>query len=227
MFGRDFPSICLPPNDPQFGKFVIDPRIVQDCITETNRFRVEGPKYRIAKPRAMTPIRTPEMKFDVPRYNLRSTDTESEYESVGQSDGSLFSPQLSPRSRCAGKSEMDSATPYSQFLIDSPVEGSPMSTIAPIFQKISVSQPVEYHDELLRAKRTLSSVTIRNDYNEKALSRPPTAVAENYGIEEQVRGMSPESDSIRDDIEAARALLLLSAADGKLKVSLPKRCRCG
>ncbi|KAF2749878.1 hypothetical protein M011DRAFT_511923 [Sporormia fimetaria CBS 119925] len=46
LFGNDFPSLCLPPADPKFEKFVIDPAIVQHCTEETQRWKDEGPNYR-------------------------------------------------------------------------------------------------------------------------------------------------------------------------------------
>lgn len=223
VFGNEFPLMCRPPNDPLFGKFVIDPRIVQSCITETNRFREEGANYRVSATNAATRCHIPEIKFDVPRYTLRSNDTDSEYGSGNEhSDGSLFSPQVSPRSQYTWNFDTSSQTPYSQNTVGSPIVGSPESAIAQ-FQHISVSETEDYHQEVLSAKRTLSSVTMHNGYNEKTVSHPLTAMVDGCETEQKLRVDFADDSWARDDVAAAKALLLLSEADGKLIVSLPKR----
>lgn len=46
VFGYDFPDTCFSPDDPRYGKFLIDPLIVQACTAETTRFKREGAAYK-------------------------------------------------------------------------------------------------------------------------------------------------------------------------------------
>jgi hypothetical protein len=66
VFGNDFPSTCLPPNNPNYAKFLIDRDIVQECTDETDRFRVEGASYRVAGAKLSTESHTPRLQFGCP-----------------------------------------------------------------------------------------------------------------------------------------------------------------
>ncbi|CRG90834.1 hypothetical protein PISL3812_07880 [Talaromyces islandicus] len=39
LFGRDFPSMCVPPESPQFGKMIVDPEIVRRSTETANQYR--------------------------------------------------------------------------------------------------------------------------------------------------------------------------------------------
>jgi hypothetical protein len=106
IFGNDFPSTCTPPSDPHFAKFVIDPRIVQQCTEETDRFKEEGEWYKLRR----VP-ETPRPKFGTPPWSvniktqprMRLVDTESGYGTdTDSSDKHMCSPHFSPRSQYSG-----------------------------------------------------------------------------------------------------------------------------
>ncbi|KAH8689413.1 transcription regulator HTH, apses-type DNA-binding domain-containing protein, partial [Talaromyces proteolyticus] len=41
LFGKEFPSLCIPPDSPQFGKMVIDPDIVRRSTELANDYRLQ------------------------------------------------------------------------------------------------------------------------------------------------------------------------------------------
>lgn len=72
VFGYDFPSMCLSPKDPRYAKFIIDPAIVQQCTAETDRFRREGASYRNQVPHLLSPMETPKMHFESPKWKPKA-----------------------------------------------------------------------------------------------------------------------------------------------------------
>ena len=105
VFGADFPSQCLSREQPGFSKFFIDPAIVQKCIADTDRFRREGPSYRLAGSASTSPTTPTRMNFDSPSWQpktmkqrrTRPADIESGYGTdTSKRDNYAFSPHKSP-----------------------------------------------------------------------------------------------------------------------------------
>ncbi|KAF1977574.1 DNA-binding domain of Mlu1-box binding protein MBP1, partial [Bimuria novae-zelandiae CBS 107.79] len=101
VFGYDFPDMCVHPNDPRYSKFVIDPKIVQECINETNRFREEGAAYKVAGHLESAKADTPQLPIlnspwnpmpDHPRKSVES----GYYTGGDQNERPSASPQESP-----------------------------------------------------------------------------------------------------------------------------------
>lgn len=164
VFGNDFPSLCTPPSDPHFAKFVIDPRIVQQCTEDTERFKDEGEWYKL---RSIP--KTPQLKFGTPPWGIniktqpriRVADTESGYGTdTDSSDKHVYSPHFSPRSQNSGWRAINglSSSPALQTPAPSTV-ASPTSTYAPTPQpQIPSSNPTGYCSEPLKTKRPHSQL---------------------------------------------------------------------
>ncbi|KAF2642638.1 hypothetical protein P280DRAFT_540517 [Massarina eburnea CBS 473.64] len=144
VFGPDFPSLCLTPKDPNFGKFVIDPDIVRMCVRETDRFRVEGASYQVPTSLLSTDAtigRGQGLQFSTPPWSpgeerkrelggeRSRTSEESRYstESDYSSDKYLYSPQVSPRST-TWTSVNRSQSPTSPLVFHSPTFKTPNFT---------------------------------------------------------------------------------------------------
>ncbi|KAF2690154.1 hypothetical protein K458DRAFT_399530 [Lentithecium fluviatile CBS 122367] len=231
VFGNDFPSMCLPPSDLNYAKFLISRDIVQECTDETNRFRLEGASYRLLPPKPSTEIHTPRLHFSCPPWgpkDIRSARPRTSEEESGyctesdRSDKFLFSPQVSPRST-TWTSVNRSESPASPVVFHSPNFSSPNRCLPPLQRVLPTSAPGGYYHEPLRTKRTHSKVAFGDGPTDE-IGRPPTAAApSDYG-----------SDADRDcgdgihtkkELDAAEIILQLSAADQALP--LTKRTRRG
>lgn len=232
VFGNDFPSICLQPKDPGFGKFVIDPSIVQYCAAETNRFRTEGVLYSVSALNTSSPVKSPKNPFGslpwgagtMKQRSILPVDMESGYGTDSdKSDKYLFSPQFSPRNQCTWVSANRSPSPVSSRIAKSSTMGSPVSTQTSEAMLAVASATGEHYDATSSMKRTHSKVAFGDTYNDETLARPQTAstvdVEGDQGLE-SVRGDQVYSQS---ELEAAELLMMLSAVDRSLPAS--KRTR--
>jgi hypothetical protein len=242
LFGEDFLSMCIHPEDPNFAKFLIDPAIVRECTEETNQWRTEGVTYKPYRPEESVPANisrapssnptTPRMKFASPPWGAKSSkalypkpvDQESGY---GSGDGTdeaasekyVFSPEVSPRSH--GWTS---------------INGSPSSASLPTFspqQGVLTSVPGAFHDMSHHSKRTLSKVAysdngevvvlpatgraVIHDHEEEDV-RPPmsgtvvTTTNDDVDNREEYRAKYPHLTE--KDFEGAETLLLLSRSGG-------------
>jgi hypothetical protein len=221
VFGNDFPSICLLPKDPCFAKFLIDPAIVQYCTQETNRFREQGPSYRVYRSIASSPVEAPKTQFSPSPLNVktikqrraRPADIESGYGTdTDRSDKYLYSPEVSPRTRFTPINR--SQSPYSPRTDDSSLMGSPVSFRAPHRLLTPTSAPCEYHSESLRTKRTHSKVAFHDQCDDEAFTRPQTAATVDSAHGSEVCG--GDDNHTHDDIDAAEMLLSLCAVDNTM-----------
>lgn len=96
LFGVDFPSLCIKPEDPVFAHMVIDDKIVRDCTATARAFCA----LSRGEPHAGTPSVKPASSLKTwstksPRTNLDSpADSESGYGTdTDRSDKYLSSPQ--------------------------------------------------------------------------------------------------------------------------------------
>jgi hypothetical protein len=179
IFGNEFPELCTPPSDPNFAKFVINPRIVQQCTEETELFKEEGEWYKLRRE-----PETPQLKFDTPPWSIntktrtRLADTESGYGTdTDSSDKHHFSPHFSPRSQHSGWRAINglSSSPALQTPAPS-ATASPASTYVPLLPtQIPSSVPVGYVEEALGTKRKHLELADRA-YHAEASSRSLEAV---------------------------------------------------
>ena len=106
VFGNEFPSICLLPTDPNFGKFIVDPNVVRECTEETYRWKLYnvGSQSPAMEPRAASVPITPRMRFSCPPWTFKSVHSPpADHESGYGTDEDWrekhpFSPDVSPRS---------------------------------------------------------------------------------------------------------------------------------
>lgn len=76
LFGRDFPSLCIPPNGAQFGKMIIDPAIVKRATESANYYReLEMQAKRVTDP---TRKRILSRRETVEKGGVDDTDNQSE-----------------------------------------------------------------------------------------------------------------------------------------------------
>jgi hypothetical protein len=230
VFGNDFPSLCLPPKDPCFAKFLIDPAIVQYCTAETDRFRREGSTYKIFQADASAHIEAPNTHLDAPPSTAnvvkqrwaRPTDIESGYGTdTDRSDKYLFSPEVSPRTQFTPINR--SQSPYSPRMIDVSPMSSPISTRATQGLLTPTSVPCEYQSEPLRTKRTHSKVAFHDQCDKTVSARPQTTatIDSAHGSETFIS----DEKHTPEDIEIAEMLLSLREREGAMPPT--KRTRRG
>ncbi|KAJ4371490.1 hypothetical protein N0V83_004708 [Neocucurbitaria cava] len=214
VFGNDFPSMCLRPNDPNFAKFLINPAIVHYCTMETSRFREEGPAYRVLTSGVSSPVETPKMQFGSPPWKAEGTkqrrarpaDLESGYGTDTDHSDTSNSPS-SPHTATS-------------CTIESPVSIRDHQGLL-----TATSVPGRYCDEPARTKRTHSKVAIGENFEEGTLPRPHTAAGVDGDSGQGYEGLSGDEVHSRIEIDAAEMLLSLSAGDKMLPAT--KRTRRG
>lgn len=225
VFGNDFPLICLPPDDPAFAKFVIDPAIVQFCTQETTRFRELGPAYKVDRP--VTPVavepltsRPEQLPFSVEAVRQRRAqpaDTESGYGTdTERSDKYLFSPEVSPRTRFTPINR-----PQSPRIAEPLFVSSPVSMRAPPAMLSPTSAPYECSGESFRTKRNHSKVAYYEHPIDEAVARPLTAATVDSAHGSELSGGDEYHGHV--DMDAAEMLLSLRTAGNVMPPS--KRTR--
>ncbi len=234
VFGNDFPSSCLRPKDPSFGKFLIDSSIIQFCRIETERFRKEGEWYRI-KPQALSPKTPTKTHFRSPSWNTRSVkdqrqgtvDVESGYGTdTEKNDKHDYSPQVSPRSQCAGTFANECQVQ------DSPCTGLSFSLGPPFQEAVSYTRraatscPGGLPLKSLRPKRTHSKTKTPVSSIEETIDDTPSATdINNDNNDKRPENISREAAHLSADIDAAEMLLALSAGGNSLPPSKRTRRR--
>ncbi|RMZ73847.1 APSES transcription factor Xbp1 [Pyrenophora seminiperda CCB06] len=230
VFGDDFPSTCLSPNNPCFAKFLIDPAIVQYCTQETARFRELGPLYRVREVHTSSQIEATKSRIDAPPLSVnvgtvvnqrvvRSADIESEYESeVEGRDRYLCSPEVSPRTRFTPINRPHS--PYSLRTADSFMISSPASVHTPQGLLTPTSVPPQYQCGGFRTKRTHSKVNFNDHTIHEAATRPITAMTV-----DSAHGSEASGGVDYADMDAAETLLSLCGRDATMPPT--KRTRHG
>jgi hypothetical protein len=218
VFGNDFPSVCLRPNDPRYAKFLIDRDIVQHCTQETDRFRDEGNSYRVPGAKMPTEPCTPRLQFSSPPWgpketkpvHSRASEEESGYcTDSDHSDKVLFSPQVSPRSTTWTMVNR-SQSPTSPVVVNSPTFSSPKSFLPPLSQVLPTSVPEGYYNVPLRTKRTHSKVAPSWDRIES-----PSPNGDSFPPPDQAsaRHFHEEIYHSKKEIDAAEIMMQLSTAD--------------
>lgn len=230
IFGKDFPSICLIPTDPGYGKFLIDPAIVQECTDDVRKWRKGGLPNKApgaeersvmrSPPVPSTPI-TPSMKFACPSWSIKSSrgqhpkpvDQESGYGTDEDlHEKYLITPEVSPRNQ--------TWTSVNRSL--SPMSNTATRALTPP-QRWLTSVPGGFDHSQLRTKRTLSKVAY-SDYMEE--ERPLTAASTvDADIDTGSEAEGEDNHHTRKEIDVAQILLGMSAADTVLHRT--KRTRRG
>jgi hypothetical protein len=256
VFGNDFPSMCLLPKDPNFGKFLIDPTIVQYCTTETNRFRMEGTSYRVSTSKLLSPMETPKMQFGSPSWKpkamkqrgTRPADIESEsgYGTDSEkNDTFAFSPHISPQwthlNRPLSPSSLSPhVSPRSQWTslnrtrspttpsttLNFSALSSPVKPQAVPSLQMPTPTPEDHRNVQFRTKRTHSKVAFGDTCDEDTTVRPQTACAVDSGHGSFKDGKEVTNTRTQNDVEMAE--LLLSLGGGRSMLLPPtKRTRRG
>jgi hypothetical protein len=169
VFGNDFPHICIPPYDPQFAKFAINPEIVRFCTAETARIKKEGASYRLLQPKAASPVTAPAMPtFYPPAWEVAPPgDVESGYGTDAERrENAVFSPEASPRcqSRTSRLDQVSGAgSPTSPFTTYSSALCSPAVHHIPTPLLLPISIRDASYSESFRTKRTHSKVAYNDD----------------------------------------------------------------
>ncbi|KAI9736759.1 MAG: hypothetical protein M1834_000963 [Cirrosporium novae-zelandiae] len=223
IFGVAFLSMCIPLNDPRFGKMVIDPDIIRRCTAEAHSMRIlEGRPSSRATSATKSP-QTPPMS-DIPFWSMKSlrpkplrfghdtgysTDTSDEYV-ISPSTSSMrngWTPANIPRSTA---NELDTRLP------------SPRAILAS-----------------MRAARERDNVAHMSDSSSSEESaviqrQPRRRLDENYDASSSAESIEPVAElcaqkkkpSMTAEARAAYALLRIQAEDTKIKdEGLTKRRR--
>lgn len=185
VFGNDFPATCLPPDDPKYGKFLIDPAIVQQVIDDTNTFREQGADYRIATTQdwsiPYTPLPTPQTQqlnspwapADLPPPRRSEESGYCTDDRVEKNPG--LSPQVSPRSSMwVSVNGGESAT--SSPMLHSPLFDRTHEPLPSIRQLLPMSVPQGFYSETFQPTRTLPRIALSGLMHVEAeISRSATA----------------------------------------------------
>jgi hypothetical protein len=243
VFGDDFLEMCLHPEDPGYGRFLIDPKIVQECTDETNRFKQEGCDYQVTGLTGSAAVETPQLPvlnapWEPILHYPRKSEESGYYTGGDQNERLTVSPQVSPRGSTwipAWTSVNGSKSPSSSPIVHSPTFDRMANELPPLHQHLRehgvplypqpTSVPQGYYHEPLSAKRSHSEIVddngqlkSRNVHHKISTSSPQPIGGTG------VRDLSNRKRTQRE-LEAAEIILQLNAADQSLPV--PKRTRRG
>lgn len=241
IFGYDFPESCLPPDDSGYGKFLIDPKIVQECIAETNRFRQEGYDYRVQCDKESVTIEAPQLSTltaaFVPTVPQRNSEESGYYTDGDQNEGLAVSPQISPRGSTwmsAWTSVNGSVSPSSSSIILSPALDRMSNEVSAIPRPLRVvgfpfnphptSVPTAYDKDRFPTKRLHSEIVEDSDFKPNPAGAHAT-VSSPQPINHPGSRDSHDCGRNIKELEAAEIILRLSAVDQTLPA--PKRTRRG
>lgn len=176
VFGYNFPDICYHPDDPRYGKFLVDPKIVQACTAETNRFKREGAEYKnayLGESVAADISRLPDRgsRWKPPAYFSRNSEESGYYTGNDHIEGLSVSPQVSPRGSTflpSRRSVDESISPSSSPRAYSPTSDRTVDRLPHLRQHLlehgvyldirPTSLPPAYNRSIL-AKRTHSNIS--------------------------------------------------------------------
>lgn len=240
VFGYNFPEMCVHPDDPRYGKFLIPPEIVRQCTNDTNRFREEGAAYKIAgvvNPATAVTPQLPSLNspWEPVSHHPRKSEESGYYTGGDQTERLTASPQVSPRGSTwisAWTSVNGSKSPSSSPIIHSPTFDRAANELPPLreqlrehgiyFETRPTSVPAGYYDEPVQAKRTHSEIT--HDDRPVGESCVPPSIASSPRSTNDARVNEPANRTgAGTELEAAKIMLKLSAVDDTLPA--PKRTR--
>lgn len=82
VFGIDFLSLCIHPDDPRFGRMVIDPSIIREATETANQYQLLEKPQPVAGPSGLSP-QTPEQPHEY-------SDEQDAYPSWNQQEGGVM-----------------------------------------------------------------------------------------------------------------------------------------
>lgn len=228
LFGRDFPSLCLPPDNPNHGNFKIDPAIVRAAAIEMQYWRKHGehsPMTSPARPMSTSATVAPETPMHESKFSCspwvksskpqrpqrskhREADDEDDYKDNDDKDTNerrsfspAISPQVSPRSKTMTWTAINRhglPSPASSYPAFSPLERALTYTS-------SDNQPRSAIEH--RPKRRLSKAS--NDEPEHQHdTRPMTASTMGVAIDNENGHRRRSSSKHSDDTVNAAHLLM-------------------
>jgi hypothetical protein len=164
IFGKDFPDVCLRPEDPGFGGFKIDPAIVAQCGAETKSWPLRDDAHATPassctpSEAAETPrpdrniLQSKQLKELRPKLTNKATSPESGYGTDTDGANSMYSPIVSPTNMWASinRPETPVSMPTSQALLQ--VTGEGLSFGATPVKSYTPSE-VESANALLQLRR--------------------------------------------------------------------------
>lgn len=155
VFGLDFLSLCVDPEDPSFGRMIIDHEIVRQCTETANRFRLlSRAALKTCSPKTPSSGGFPQR----PSKSLRTKPVkilgiESAYDTdTDRSDRHLGSPQTPISLAWTALNTIKPAASRSYHLSTSPQTVTNTST-----SKYSISRESSESEESRRVKRALPS----------------------------------------------------------------------
>ncbi|KAJ4360662.1 uncharacterized protein N0V89_001228 [Didymosphaeria variabile] len=243
VFGYDFPEMCFHPEDPRYGRFLIAPEIVQECIDETNRFREEGCDYRIASQMGSTTVETPQLPtlnapWEPMSHHPRKSEESGYYTGGDQNERSTVSPQVSPRGSTwisAWTSVNGSKSPSSSPIVHSPTCDRTANELPPLHQHLReygvpldprpTSVPRGYYDKAILTKRPHSEIVVDDNFLRRSPIHPHNIMPTPQPIDNTGASNFGNRNRTHRELEAAEIILQLSVADQELPA--PKRPRHG
>ncbi|KAI9875121.1 MAG: hypothetical protein M1830_008859 [Pleopsidium flavum] len=213
IFGIDFLDLCVVPEDPRFGRMVIDMNIVRHCTEAANELRVLSREASVA-----ASPRTPASSNVFARWTpkslrpkpIKTMDVESGYGTdTDQSDRYLCSPQTPLKYEWATTNTTPYAAKAEQYLLPSPRELLATTSVPRGSDEPSDMQDTSSSgDENVRAKRPLSELD--EDYDEETSS----ALSSEEAAQPRKRN---KSVAMTREARAAYVLMQLSMADASLR----------
>ena len=167
VFGLDFLSLCVVPEDPSFGRMIINRSIVRQCTEEANGFRALSREASLA-----SSPRTPALSCGYPKWPTKSLrpkpakalDMESGYGTdTDRSDRYICSPQTSSNAEWTAMNASRSATSKQYAFLSSPGILSTTSTTEGSENQADTSENSSM-EENVGTKRVLSEAD--EDYDE-------------------------------------------------------------
>ncbi|KAL5344164.1 hypothetical protein BJX70DRAFT_9529 [Aspergillus crustosus] len=156
LFGRDFPSLCIPPHDrPRFGRMIIDPSVVRDATGKAHFYR-------------MLELRAPAPSSALLRSGYHNRPTSS----PGDRDSLSLGRHILPRSYHRYRSNTSStdmsvgygSSPeleYSSSPTD-PYCGSPVSPMQTGFTPVNTPRSTDVYSRLLPSPHAVLASLARN-----------------------------------------------------------------
>ncbi|KAF2116305.1 hypothetical protein BDV96DRAFT_658540 [Lophiotrema nucula] len=248
IFGNDFLSLCIPPEDPLFAKFKIDLDIVRESIDDCARWKADNQTNDTSLSPPMAPMRPLKAAFGSPSWDQknpkqRRKKPERDFESgyftdTSQSDKCFFSPEVSPRTqtwnainRSCSPTDPPRSSPYISHLPAVP-SGSPSVAF---HRRHGLLPPIE--DEQLdaiqyRTKRTLSKAAYEDEEME---ATAPYSSYDSDADDEKAMNTSPDSyisPTNAEQLDAAHALIAMKGGNththaAQIALHPPKRTRRG
>ncbi|KAL1600432.1 hypothetical protein SLS60_006817 [Paraconiothyrium brasiliense] len=243
VFGYDFPEMCFHPEDPRYGKFLIAPEIVQECIDETNRFREEGCDYQIPSQVGSVTVETPQLPalnapWEPVSHHPRKSEESGYYTGGDQNERFTVSPQVSPRGSTwisAWTPVNGSKSPSSSPIVHSPALDRMANELPPFHQHLrqygvpldprSTLVPRSYYENTLPAKRPYSEITVDDGFLVTNPNQPQDITSTRQPIDNAGGSKFGNCNRTHRELEAAEIILQLSVADQELPA--PKRTRQG